>query len=1605
MPVIDTCSETFQQHLFLGISVQEINANAGWGQQSSDLTVTLVEDPCTSTAGKICYDTDLEQQIIYTADPGFLGEDRYQRTDGSEYSACEKENPSDTLIRSAIDIIGLPAYFRLGNFEYSGIISDYNRSVGSQGTTYRVKLVDPREILDGIHLILGDYAGAVYQTGNINVYNIYGFMEQFGAPAPTMELTSPCLYTNTSGDTTTDGATFGTYSGGFGGSFVNENGMPLPLVLNAFNMMANALPIHSTALPFVGSLDGINPIPFVSYYGKPLGGVCGGLIEEDDAINHLSYYRVDLSELPILGGYLNRIEGTVVSLLDLIEKVVSEAGMDYYVELIPVKHLGSIYKFIKVRVVDRTAPPTADQICSYISNQENVVDYNIGRELRIETSGGIVVGANKQSIYQACSGDNPDGGADDELTSIAIDVTGLNWSQITITGCPAIDDMILPYFGKHPNGDLIVPCTGEYGWEFDIDTTDINSEMSIPTIRNPLTITELELRAALSGYESFKNVIEAMNSEIYQDVYSNTVALHEVQVDQNIVNAGEKPAPRDWLTPKKKKFFKLDLTPEADFEQKLQNDQQQVYDMYLKYARDFYGKKFAVRIPNTTAWLDYENRRAVLADQPTNDGGWTEASSVIGLSTSSYAMNFFRDDVGKIQAFVKFSNTEVTGETKVLNISYLDPDTYLYGTEDGNPYGALYIKSEVDEKYVFHDADLYYGPRVIVTIPQAVYDAKPGDDGEKVRLDKLRKLKGELANDPTFAASIESAFKDVGGKDSLMPLELKMHMPDAAAIPIYSNVLSYGPFYYGSTGVPGKVNIKKDDFLAPWNYGSFANMNTAGIYTAGKEVSAMKAGELGSITIVGYPTIPLGAELGAVSGGAYSSDEYLLENRSVSSTNISNINYSGSTVSIDYDTTTILAGPWSGSYGPNITNISVSIGVNGATTTYTMRSFAPRKRLLDRKILDQIVKNRLEAKRIILNKITKFNKREQKSQLFKFGVDDERYNPRGEIENPGTPHEVFCGQIVPFANGQYERTLITTSKMSEVSLELQHSYENKAFMSIDGLLRPVSMDGSGGLPRYIQPSGYTTCPIYIGDSECNIIEESELTQMVIDIDHLNPFSNPTAFNRSTVVSERSDTPNIGHDIDVVGRTGDDDGAPSEGLIMPIAGISSDYTGDYQDDYRIMALKGPLLIQQWGYDLYDKPVPNKVDTEENASQGIFADSALQCKFMDNWLRKPSTWPVAPLDLRLDRERGVWVTKSVPDPDDIIIGTACTDVVQGTPFKVMVTWPILTDCDGNAISNPIVYGTSETNREINAGDNVILKKTDNCFLVIECDSQPGEGGGGGGCSIIHRVFPFETMECVVYGQTTFTGREMIINEGGGLLSGTEMHEIKQIWSEYGPAPTGFRGWAVEVIECISGEETSNPGNAYLINLEHFARYVTVPDITGIQTPSNFWDGHNPGGQVSVNAGCYSDYDSSCIECAVASFIPEASTCTDLQYRVIDVKGGITHTNTDECITSPNTPAKINHSVYSWGKGLDIREDDCTLKIGSYVKINGAKSNDITFSNCFTVIGGTCSSGITLNAPTGDIALEVVIPPIECISGEIFYDTVVIHTSCGLITAITE
>src|SRR5690606_16887056 len=191
-----------------------------------------------------------------------------------------------------------------------------------------------------------------------------------------------------------------------------------------------------------------------------------------------------------------------------------------------------------------------------------------------------------------------------------------------------------------------------------------------------------------------------------------------------------------------------------------------------------------------------------------------------------------------------------------------------------------------------------------------------------------------------------------------------------------------------------------------------ATMAQAGQSIADAQVTNMQVGETGSITVAGYPTVPLGAEIGAVAGGFFGAGTNLIENRTASTGSFNGTHVTNGATTINYGYFSY-GGNWTGLYGPNVTNITVTVGPEGLTTQYEFRTFTPkfgRFAKYNAERLKQIGKQKLKAqkqmKAILAQQI-------RKNIIGAQAVLRDRMRA-GRIFDPGTPHECFVGQIYQF---------------------------------------------------------------------------------------------------------------------------------------------------------------------------------------------------------------------------------------------------------------------------------------------------------------------------------------------------------------------------------------------------------------------------------------------------------------------------------------------------------------------------------------------------------------------------------------------------------------
>jgi hypothetical protein len=1265
---------SFEQHLFLGCSVRSFTSNIGWNEQVSDLDVELAEDTCATTGSnyKVFYDEELLRRTTTSADPGFT-----------------------------YPIIGSPAYFRVADFEFCGLVQSYEQTNNEGGNpTFKVKLVDPRIILEGTQVIIGDYAGSVY--GTPNVLNAYGFAESYGQKCPLVTIL---------------GAQFGSPAGAFGGSAVNHNGM-------AWNKIKEAVSLLTSSIPAVaGQFNQYGRLVYRGSDNPGYGSMKSDLIDVTLPLtfpNQTAYqalYFVDLSEVPN-APELYRLAGTSISLLEAISTVCEDGGCDYYVELVPVK-LGSLtLKVIKIRIAVRGSQPSLGSIAQFVEDAGNVISKTVGRELRNEATSQFIIGGQVESIYQAID-----------------------------------SSLIQPYWGRRANGDLIqTGYDADGNIYFDVDITSLNTLLYNPLNINIARISEYELQGALTGQDAWLSIATSIPSSLglalnlvgVLDAERIAGVLNRLPFTHHLIAAGALGGPRGGGA-----IDADDLRAESES----MKDIETVYNFVLNYARDYYGKKFMVRIPYTCARIDDESQQTFTSESP-SDAGWTEHPTVIGLDNPDL-MDIFKEGSGKIGPFVKF-----TSARDEIEISSVNEEDYILidaEDEDGNDASMLYLKASLAEQdFVYENFAKRYNPHVVIDLAVPILEKLEEDDLHRTKVLAQKFFTNVAATCAALGVpgcpgaalipedEMTEKLSRVGNSLLNLGFFSKFKRPEAAAVAIRNNVLTYGPWV--AKGPPGQSKVERDDGLVPWEYGSVDDMDEAGEEKVNQGVTYMQVSELGSLTIPGYPALQLGAELR--SGGAS-----VYENRTITTNKFSStgeqqtyrgkwnastgsppssspndgdywvVSVAGTTnldgtASWSVDELAVYAGgkwqsqvkpnnayisriegAWTGSFGPNITGITCDVGDNGVTTSYSMRTYTPKFGRFSKRNSDQ-----LKEYAQFINGIQKQARLAALSEL-KVQTNRGRAQSRimsNRLGNPlsafaPSPPGVLIGQVVENEDG-FKSTAVFVMKHNELTTEVYEGYDEKAFMSLDGILRPVSRYGSGGLSPYASYS--RGCLTNVPDRPEPPLNSDFVVykNLAIHQQHLDPWAGPDDFKYADSLTDHD-----GHDIDILGRGT----TLPNNLSIP---VDEELGGGYTEDYRGFALKGPLLLQQPGFDLQGKPVPNANDTEANAEAGFFRSSLLADKFLPGYMRKPSTWPVAPVDLRYDRKRGVWVA---PQPyRNVKVELLETLTVEGSEALV-IDGNSIEDANGVPKDKQIkVFPISE--KQIAAEGDIVLAEYD----VAEC-----------------------------------------------------------------------------------------------------------------------------------------------------------------------------------------------------------------------------------------------------------------------------------------------
>lgn len=608
-----------------------------------------------------------------------------------------------------------------------------------------------------------------------------------------------------------------------------------------------------------------------------------------------------------------------------------------------------------------------------------------------------------------------------------------------------------------------------------------------------------------------------------------------------------------------------------------------------------------------------------------------------------------------------------------LDLTKLPVDDYLVIEQDS------WIKASVEEKVYPEEGDrgkvvVKFNDPCVVTLCQNDFTIGREFSGAHetlVFIDNLVKYSnGESSGKPEFYYIDASDLGDTAKRRvdaalvnqyGLYPAAVK---PCAVAIPLRSNIRPYGPYatsnFHNSCG---GINVEVDKDIAPWVFGSVELMNTAAmIRLQNTELDPLVIGTTGSVTVPCLPQLSLGASM-------------LLQGPVLNGLTV-NFGSGGITTAYTFQTFT----PKFGAFSRAALDRLKLIAKNRREQLKLLRN-------------NTILNNKVARKRAavdyranpILSKQDGIGKSASLSRVFigemldwwkgincsgadcigqEGGTIDKpcacnsvpMYGPYSPVldlfegNRLESSPEFRSGPMIPVLHNS-QRTVVGAETLSKQTLELRWDYEKKAFMSMDGLYGPISVSGDGNLPQYakyqprchrqaplspqppfitcsgLPPKTECTNPSMPGftSNECGVPVGVPYYNQKIDQVFENPVQNPTHCHHH-------DGTVHGHVIDILGRKQN----VADHMIMNL-----NLGQDYAEDYRFLGLRGPLVLHAWGYDTWGKPIPNEADDEAATMDGEFTNKNLVDRFMCEWLSKPATWPVGPVDLRFDRDRGVWV----------------------------------------------------------------------------------------------------------------------------------------------------------------------------------------------------------------------------------------------------------------------------------------------------------------------------------------------------------------------------
>ncbi len=1304
------------------------------------------------------------------------------------------------------------------------------------------------------------------------------------------------------------------------------------------------------------------------------------IISNEDASNIQSNEAQENNDSFTTTEYKNlRLNNSIYSISQLLNTLNAERSLDYFTELIPVRSnvasgQSGITLIIKIRVLnrkhivydskikveDQLQIGFPDEIYNFaIPNgvrRNDLVSLSIGEEQVDKPQNSMILGAPKQEVYFTENCPFLKGGGD--LTDLlAYPCTGINYNQATF------NLSITPYWGKDANNiNLIKSRYNASGfWEAELDFLKLNTSLSSPVI-SELTrsnrynfVTEPELRGALGSFAYFKDILVKGSGNTALSKYVINLGINsdwqfiDISQKTNINAKGfVQPVPVDGLQ----------LSPEATESQ----DIKRLYEYLNNYASEFYMKKFLVHAPFVcksqprlvdiggvaTPTGDY-----IYSDDPAPDGGWWEGSTLYGSEYPSFESDFITDYQNRLQASIVYR--DVFGSGFVLDDltegSYItltgNPENILDCNVDGEPHypqSGVMVKAELDPQWVtgqpitggvvtYANGDTDPISALISVQGAPSYKVAGNTNGVWLSLIDSTYPNNVVENNTPHVKPTALSIQDNLTSFPSLNAQITKVFPSQVNFAVKNNTDTYGPFTAHFSNVAGlatsvyfgNTSVTQDASLSPWEAGGYDAMEEIGRMKAFYKINRFFRTEKGSVELVGLPFRSIGDDILGISSTSINS-------RSISSwypVLYQKIGTSEDTVLYTYHNVQL---PPSAS-NTLISNINVSMGAGGFKTQYTLKTYTktfgrtPESDIEDIKqnslnILKRDRENRNLDRLFSKQPLITTNNRSLDENLGGGSKTDN--NSAGEVikgvRNTGTPGASVAN--VP---------------LNEV---MRNNYDKEAAASLDSLYRPISKFGSNGdLPHYslsgtgnIESTGtrhQTQSPTPPLKNISGVVQPPEISAMYLD------FLSDVQSNTIMMNDSRIGQTNSGHDIDALARgTSDEMQDISFSISEEIERGGVGYTGDY----RFLGIRGPLMMQGWGYDIYGKPIPNSNGDEDGNIDSSYDDKTDEFKL--NFLQESSGWPVAPVDLRYDRRRGVWTSPpsfrllKVEVTGEPISGETTGDVSVLNPGDYY-------DAEGTLIDAPFISIDNFTSETLSSGSKGLAY-----FDTYDDKYYPIFNGGSG-----NNLTIYDISACTGCGELPELDIPITVTGSGGDSTGvvaTSLHfrsgiSLEEVKDDQGNTITGsyyVDGGIKAVTTDINGCK-SDFYDSDLLSLADPLPYIRLSeDVSGL--PFDLYGQNNSNlfpqkitfhsGLLLVTGtgteGCNDDYDCNAYLMALPqTYISGYNIVNDQGYSI--------------------TGSGKTYSKITLGSGLTVEDSGCTaviegLKVQDYA--TGCQSSSI-------------------------------------------------------------